>query len=268
MAHFHFIDPYQPLESPIHHLDSRVKLVLTLGFIVTATLLPAGAWLAYGLLGAGVWLAEYLSGLGIRKVLRRSMLALPFVLAALPVVFTTPGSTWITFPIGSWSMSVRWEGIVRFLSVLIKSWLSLQAALVLVGTTSFPDLLAAMRALRVPRFLVATFGLMWRYLFLLVDEALRMSRAREARSTAPETAGRRVGGTMMWRAQVTGRMVGTLFLRTLERGERVYMAMIARGYDGEVRALSMPPLSQSDRVLLAVGSLFLVGVLLLGWMSW
>ncbi|WP_376793332.1 cobalt ECF transporter T component CbiQ [Thermoflexus sp.] len=267
MAHFHFNDPYQPLESPIHLLDPRVKLVLTMGFIVTATLLPAGAWLAYGLLGIGVLLTEYFSGLGIWKVLRRSIIALPFVLAALPMVFTAPGPAWITFSVGFWSLSVRMEGIVRFLSVLIKSWLSLQAALVLVGTTSFPDLLAAMRALGVPRFLVMTFGLMWRYLFLLADEALRMSRAREARSAAPGTAKARVGGTLMWRAQVTGRMVGTLFLRTLERGERVYMAMVARGYDGEVRTLSMPPLTQSDRVLLVVGSLFLIGVLFLGWVS-
>ncbi len=265
VTHFHFHDPYQPLDSPIHRLDPRVKLILALGFILTATLLPAGAWLSYALLGAAGWTAASLSGLGIRRVLRRSMLALPFVLAVLPVVFTAPGPSWLTFPLGSWQISVRAEGVIRFLSVLLKSWLSLQIAVIMVGTTAFPDLLAAMRAIGIPRFLVMTFGLMWRYLFVLVDEAIRMLRAREARSVAPEASGRRVGGTLTWRAQVTGQMVGTLFLRTLERGERIYMAMVARGYDGEVRMLFMPSLSRHDLVPLVGGLLFLLGVLLLGW---
>ncbi len=266
-THFHFHDPYQPLDSPVHRLDPRVKLILALGFILTATLLPVGAWLSYALLGAAAWMTAHLSGLGIRNVLRRSVLALPFVLAALPVVFTAPGPSWLTLSLGPWQIPVRVEGVIRFLSVLLKSWLSLQIAVILVGTTAFPDLLAAMRAMGVPRFLVMTFGLMWRYLFLLVDEAIRMLRAREARSIAPEVPGHRVGGTLAWRAQVTGRMVGTLFLRTLERGERIYMAMVARGYDGEVRMLPMPPLSGPDRALLAGGLLFLIGILLLGWVS-
>ncbi len=263
--HVHFHDPYCPLDSPVHRLDPRVKLALAVGFILTATLLPAGAWGSYILLGAAAWTGAYLSGLGIRTVLRRSMLALPFVLAALPVIFTAPGPPWLTFPLGPWRVFVRAEGVIRFLSVLLKSWLSLQAAVILVGTTSFPDLLAAMRAMGVPRFLVMTFGLMWRYLFLLVDEALRMLRAREARSVSPEAPGRRAGGTLAWRAQVTGQMVGTLFLRTLERGERIYLAMVARGYDGEVRMLSMPSLAHRDLVLLTGGGLFLLGVLLMGW---
>ncbi|GBD08300.1 Nickel transport protein NikQ [Candidatus Thermoflexus japonica] len=266
MTHFHFHDPYQPLDSPVHRLDPRVKLVLALGFILTATLLPAGAWLSYALMGAAAWTGAHLSGLGIRRVLRRSMLALPFVLAALPVIFTAPGPSWFTFPLGPWQVSVRGEGVIRFLSVLLKSWLSMQIAVILVGTTAFPDLLTAMRAIGVPRFLVMTFGLMWRYLFLLVDEALRMLRAREARSVAPEIPGRRVGGTLAWRARVTGQMVGTLFLRTLERGERIYMAMVARGYDGEVRMLSMPSLSYRDLAPLIGGLLVLLGALLLGWM--
>lgn len=266
-SHFHFHDPYLPLDSPVHRWDPRAKLVLALGFIGVATLLPAGAWLAYGLLGAAAWSTAYLSRLGIRRVLRRSVLAFPFVLAALPVVVTTPGTTWMVLPLGPWSIPIRGEGVVRFLSVLLKSWLSLQAAILLVGTTSFPELLAGMRALGVPRFFVMTFGLMWRYMFLLADEAIRMLRAREARSVAPAERGRRVGGTLAWRAQVTGRMVGTLFLRTLERGERIYMAMVARGYDGEVRMLSIPRMSRAERLGLLGGLLFLGGVLLFGWIA-
>ena len=73
-----------------------------------------------------------------------------------------------------------------------KSWLSVQAAIVLAACTPFPDLLQAMRAVRVPRLLVAMFGLMWRYLFVLADEALRLMRARSARSGVLE-AGRAPG---------------------------------------------------------------------------
>lgn len=263
-VHVHFHDPYQPLESPVHRRDPRVKLALTLAFIVTATALPGGAWAAYGLLALAVLGAALLSGLGVRRVWRRSALALPFVLAALPVVFTAPGPPVFQWEMGPWTLSVRAEGVVRFLSVLIKAWLSAQAAVVLVGTTSFPDLLAAMRGLGMPRILVQTVGLMWRYLFLLADEAVRMLRAREARSPDPGIPGRRVGGTLGWRARVTGQMAGMVFLRALERGERIYLAMVARGYDGEIRALPAPPLSAVDGGVLVGGLAFLGLVLLVG----
>jgi len=108
-----------------------------------------------------------------------------------------------------------------------------------------------MRAVKIPRLLVAIFGLMWRYLFVLADEALRLLRAREARSAESPTSppqgkgtpfpwqGRGWGlGPLLWRGQVAGGMVGNLFLRSLERGERIYAAMAARGYDGEVRTLA------------------------------
>src|SRR4030042_622762 len=76
-------------------------------------------------------------------------------------------------------------------SVTLKSWLSVQAAVVMASATPFPELLQAMRAVRIPRLLVAMFGLMWRYTFVLVDEALRLMRARAARSGQSAQAGYR-----------------------------------------------------------------------------
>ena len=76
----------------------------------------------------------------------------------------------------------HYPGLERFVSIAIKSWLSVQAAIVLASSTSFPDLLVAMRALHVPQLLVSIFGLMWRYMFVLVDEATRLLRARASRS--------------------------------------------------------------------------------------
>ncbi len=86
-------------------------------------------------------------------------------------------------------------------------------------------LLHVLRHLRVPPLLVAVIGLMVRYLTVLSDAALRLMRARDARSVGS-------GGSLLWRVQVTGNMVGQLFLRSYDRSQRVYQALLARGFDG------------------------------------
>ncbi len=244
--HVHFLDPFHNGTSLIHRLDPRVKLVFTLAYIVTASLLPFGAWAAYVLLLAIVLSVELASELGIGYVLRRALLATPFVLAAVPLIFTVPGTLLFTFSLGAWTFTASLEGVERLLSIAFKSWVSVQMAIVLAATTSFPNLLMAMRGIGIPRLLVAIVGLMWRYIFVLVDQALRLLRARAARSGATPEMGRRVGGSIVWRAQTTGGMAGNLLMRGFERGDRIYAAMAARGYDGEVRAFPLPqvPLTQ------------------------
>jgi cobalt/nickel transport system permease protein len=259
--HLHFLDPYQHRLSPIHALDARLKFVLTLAFILTVSLTPVGAWPVYLLLLALIFSVEILSALGIKYVHRRALLALPFMLAALPVLFTIEGQALFTIPIGAWTLTASVEGLERFVSVALKSWLSVQAAVVLAASTQFPDLLQAMRAVGIPRLLVGMFGLMWRYLFVLVDEAMRLTRARAARSGQSGAAGARSGGSVAWRARVTGGMAGSLFLRAFERSDRIYVAMLSRGYDGEVRALPPPPFTGAGWLLLA-GGLALLGILL------
>jgi cobalt/nickel transport system permease protein len=304
--HISFLDPYQPRPSLIHRLDARVKLALTLVFILTTALAPAGAWPVYVLLFALALAVEILSELGVGHVLRRAALALPFALAALPVLFTVPGPALLTVPIGPWSLTITGPGLERFVSIVLKSWISVQMAIVLAASTRFPELLLAMRAIRIPRLLVAVFGLMWRYLFVLADEALRLLRARSARSgmpyrssdsgltteaqrsrrlldglrarrvsvvqssTAPdlERGVGKIGGGIAWRARVTGGMAGSLFLRAFERSDRIYAAMAARGYDGEVRAFPLPPISPASWAVL-LGGLSLLGVLtLFGFLFW
>jgi cobalt/nickel transport system permease protein len=153
------------------------------------------------------------------------------------------------------------SGLERFLSIAVKSWLSVQAAVLLTATTRMPDLLVAMRALKLPRLLIATVSLMWRYLFVLADETMRMLRARTSRSAALDGRG---GGSLFWRASVTGAMAGTLFLRGYERSERIYNAMLARGYDGSVRAATQRPLTRGERDIVVVGLVVLASVLTLG----
>ena len=266
--HIHFLDPYRPRLSPIHVFEARLKLVLVLIFIFTNTLLPMKAWPIYILMFSLVLAGEILSEMGVGYVLKRSILALPFALAALPLLFTLPGSSLFNFTVGTWELSISQAGLERFVGIALKSWISLQAAILLASTTTFPDLLFAMRAIRIPRLLVSVFGLMWRYLFVLVDEALRLMRARTARSGQSDQPGLKSGGSLAWRARVTGGMAGNLFLRGLERSDRIYMAMVSRGYDGEVRSLPMPRISPMDWLVLVLG-LILMGLLLtLGLVFW
>ena len=254
------LDPYQKGDSALHRLDARVQLPLTLGFILVTALLPVRAWAVYLLLVAVVWAAALFSELGLGYVLKRSLIALPFALAALPVLFTIPGAP--LWYIGS--LTISQPGLERFAAVLLKSWISVQAAILLAGTHNLSELLLAMRALRFPRLLVAVMGLMWRYLYLIVDEAARLMRARQARSGEAASEQGKKGGTVVWRAKVTGGMAGSLLLRSFERSERVYAAMLARGYDGEVRSLSVPGISTIHRRVLWTGLTVLAILLLFG----
>lgn len=258
--HVSFLDPYHHRHSLAHSLDARIKLVLIVAFILTTALAPTAAWPVYVLLLALALAAEVLSEMGILFFLKRSLLAVPFVLAALPVLFTIPGPPLAALPFG---LSISTPGLERFASVALKSWISVQMAVLLAVTTPFPEILSAMRALKLPRLLVAIIGLMWRYLFVMVDEALRLMRARDARSTHPDAA-YRPGGSLAWRARVTGGMAGSLLLRSLDRSDRIYHAMLSRGYDGEPRGLPARPLRSADWLVLAGGLALLASLLLLG----
>jgi cobalt/nickel transport system permease protein len=266
--HVHFLDPYRPRNSPVHHLDARVKLVLALAFILTTAFLPAGAWPAYILLFSLLLSVEILSDLGVSYVFKRASLALPFVLAALPVIFTLEGPPLLRLPLFGWTLVATTTGVERFASIALKSWLSVQAAILLAASTPFPDLLVAMRAIKVPRLIVAVFGLMWRYLFVLVDEALRLLRARAARSGNAAQPGLKPGGSLAWRAKVAGGMAGSLFLRGFERSDRIYMAMLSRGYDGEARSLPLPRLEGAHWLILGAGLVLLVILLGFGVLFW
>jgi len=247
--HLHLLDQYHSGQSPVHRLDARLKVALTLGFVTACSLTPAGSWRAFAALGL-LWLISALTArVPLSLLLRRSLVALPFTLAAATLLVTTPGAPLLRLPLAS--LTITDAGLIAFLSVLLRSWLSLLMALLLSATTTFPDLLVALRALRVPRTLVAVVAFMLRYFFVLGDEALRLLRAREARSAA--VSGQRAGGAILWRARVAGGMVGSLFLRSTGRSERIFQAMASRGYQGELRTLTSPRLRPAD---VLVGLLF------------
>ncbi|HIC88016.1 MAG TPA: cobalt ECF transporter T component CbiQ, partial [Anaerolineae bacterium] len=157
-----------------------------------------------------------------------------------------------------WQLTISDTGLARFVTVMLKSWLSVLAALLLTASTPFPEMLTGLRGIGVPRVLVAIIAFMFRYAFILADEALRLMRAREARSARPSARihiDGKVGGSLGWRARVTGGMVGNLFVRSFERSERIYNAMLSRGYAGDLRTLQSPALRPWH---LAAGGSFLM----------
>lgn len=256
--HSDIFDRYHSGESRLHVLDPRVKVLSAVGFILAIVLLPDGAWPAYLLAWGMILAASLLSRLGLGFAFRRSFVALPFALAAVTAMFNVPGEPLWTWQIGSLELTATVEGMIRFFSIVIRSWLSVQAAILLVAVTQFPDLIHALEHLRVPVILTTIVAFLYRYLFVLADEVLRLTRARAARSaTVP---GQKSGGSVFWRAGIAGHMAGQLFLRSYERSDRIYNAMLARGYTGHIRTLHPHVMTRADWL---AGALALTCMLLL-----
>jgi cobalt/nickel transport system permease protein len=245
-------------------MDARVKVIFTLAFVLFLSLTPFGAWPAYILFLAFILSVTLFSRLGLGFVLKRALLALSFVLAAFPLIFIGPPPH-VTLPVFQGiQVSYSPEGLGRFASIALKSWISVQAAILLAATTRFPDLLIALQQLRIPKLFVAIIGLMWRYLFVISEEVTRMIRARTSRSATMSGSHNGEGGTVFWRARVAGGMAGSLFLRSLERSDRVYAAMLSRGYTGELPTSDTKPLSKNDRRILGLGLSLLALLWVLG----
>ncbi|MGI5917945.1 MAG: cobalt ECF transporter T component CbiQ [Anaerolineae bacterium] len=248
-----WLDPYRDGKSVVHRADPRVKLVVVLALLIIISLTPAAFWPAYVAYLGTLMLLIALARLKPVDVIKRSALALPFALMAVAgVLAVREGYPLVTVPLLRWQIIITDVGLYRFLTVLARAWLSLLLVATLIMTTHFTELVVAMRGIGIPRVLTAIIGLMYRYIYVLIDEAQRMMRARDARSAEVDAA--QAGGSLRWRAQVTGHMVGTLFLRTYERSERIYQAMLARGYAGEIRMLRPPVVSRRD---LAAGALLI-----------
>ncbi len=229
-----FLDKYSGLESPIHRLDPRTKMILGLAFILTVLGTPERAWHAFGFNLGLILLAGISSRIPLQYLLTRSAAIVPF--AFLVTLFRV-------LPQGK-------EGLVAGAVIGLKAWLSALALVLLSATTPFPLLLKGMEKLRMPPALVQILSFMYRYIFVLVDEAMRMERAWESR-----------GAGARWWASFRGMagVAGVLFIRSYERAERVYQAMLARGFDGEVRTLNPLRFSSWD-LAFALLSLACLGI--------
>ncbi len=245
----HLADSYTDTGSVLHTADARAKVVAAVGLILLIGLAPVGAFGAYVGFFALIMAGALAARVDPLTVVRRSLVAVPFALAALTLIFTVPGPVLARLPLTGWPVTE--PGVVRFASILFKSVLSVQVAALLMLTTHFTETVWALGRLRVPRELTAIISFMYRYIFVLVEEAQRLTRARDARSAVlPEVRSR--GRSLVFRARTTGRLIGSLFLRGFARSERVYMAMVSRGYQGEIRVLGASPLTRRDALIVAV----------------
>jgi cobalt/nickel transport system permease protein len=273
--HSDAFDRYHHQHSALHHLDPRIKVLVSIAFILSNALLPDGAWMAFALSWLFLLLANALSDLGLGFTFRRSLIALPFALVAVTVLFSIPGNPIFQFHL-MWDFTITDAGLLRFVSIVIRSWLSVQMAVLLVAATRFPDLIHAFEHLRVPVILTTIIAFLYRYLFILTDEVMRLLRARQSRSaSAPTTlqqtqegtslkGGQKSGGSVLWRARVAGNMAGQLFLRSYERSDRIYNAMLARGYTGQLRTLNPHELHGRDWAYAIIASLFILVIQFVG----
>jgi cobalt/nickel transport system permease protein len=197
----------------------------------------------------GILLAASWAHVGGLQLARGALVAVPFALAALPLVFTRPEDPLGSVALGPLVLTISGEGVRMVTTIVLKSWLSVQIALLLAYTTPFHDLIDALRELRLPRLMVAIISFMYRYLGVVGDEAARMNRAKASRAAIGDSG--RPGGSLLWRARVTGAMVGSLFVRSYERSERVYAAMQSRGFDSDFRHMALRRLEPAE--LLALG---------------
>jgi cobalt/nickel transport system permease protein len=241
----------------VHRADARIKFLAAIAFIVAVSLLPVGAYLALAVAWAATLAVAVLAHLGPARTVRASFVALPFLLAAVPLIFTRPEDPLGRLDLGPLGLTISGEGLRQFTTIALKSWISVQAAMLLAFTTPFHELVDGLRQLRLPRIMVSIISFMYRYLAVLTDEASRLMRARAARSGGRE--GTRSGGSVRWRATVTGRMAGSLFLRSYERSERIYAAMQARGFEGTLRHMHGRGMTVRE-----LGALAMIVVLLVG----
>jgi len=220
-----FLDEYSSLESVIHKLDPRAKLIGFVALVVLCVSTPPNLWLAFVVYLALEAVILLLSHVPLRHVAKRMLIVIPFILAvALFIPFFNKGGG--SYNLGPLAVSAH--GLTILWNVAIKSTVSVVAVILLSSTTPFPDLLRGMEKLKVPRIITTTLSFTYRYIFVLMDELQRMRRARDSRGWS---------GKWLWQAKVIGHMIGALFLRSYERGERVYASMLSRGYDGRVGAI-------------------------------
>ena len=260
--HADAFDRYYAAESPLHRLDPRVKVVVTVALIIYKAQLPGGGGAAGGVGWVLLLMGDSSANQGGGFTFRRSFIALPFMLVAVSAIFAPSGQPLAEWRVFGISLAPTDVGIVRFGSILLRTWLSVQAGILLVAVTQFPDLIHAFEHLRVPAVLTTIIAFLYRYLFVLADEVLRLLRARDSRSAA--LPGQKSGRTVFWRAQIAGHMAGQLFLRSYERSDRIYNAMLARGYTGQMRTLRAHVMRRRDWLVLSVSILALLFVQLIG----
>lgn len=197
-----YIDRYARLDSPVHRIRSEYKLAAAVGLVVATVAVPFPFTPYYAPVALLLFVITGLSGIPVSFLVRRLLLLQPVVAGVVVLAFFRPDG---------WTIAAR---------IALKSNICLTTMLLLANTTPFSGLLSVLTRLHVPGLLVTVLSLMYRYVFLLIDQGERMMRARRSRTF--------VRRRLSW---MTGAgIIAQLFIRSTERAERVFAAMTARGW--------------------------------------
>lgn len=236
--HHAYLDKFAGLDSLVHRLDPRAKVVAVVVFMAFVISVPRHDVLPLVpyFLFPGVLIA--LSGVPVRYLLKRVVITSPLLLSL--IVFPPLFSREVVGRVGGVAVTT---GMLNAANLALKFCLCLLATLVLTSTTRFDRLLRGLQWMGLPRVLVVQLSFLYRYLFVMADESIRMRIAGESRLLRLAPLGRRL--------RAVGGAIGVLFLRTLDRSERIYAAMASRGFDGTVRILSELRFRPADALFLA-----------------
>ena len=201
--HHDYLDRYSGLDSPVHRTPAGVKLACALLLLLATILIPMSRAVFFAGMAFALITIAALSRVPLGFLLRRLLMLEPFVLGVAVLSLLQPG------------------GLTVFLRLVARGTLCLSTVILLSSTTPFAEMLRVLRKLRLPAILITMLALMYRYVFVLVDEAERMSRARASRTFRRDRS-------RAWRTR--GNLIGQLFVRSTERAERIYAAMCARGW--------------------------------------
>ena len=222
---FHHLDQFAHVDSVIARRAPTVRVVGTVVIALGAALLPVGAWpqmAGLGLLVIGLVAAARIPAgtFSIRRVPPRAFV----LLVSGAVLVLAPGEPLVRLG----PVTVTDTGLTRFGSVLGRAAVALGAAVILVSTTPFDELIHALRTLRVPHVVTTALGLAYRFLYILNDEAERLRRAARSRNAADGAAPRR---------RLLFGITGAVLQRSFDRSERLHRAMLSRGYTGQMPSL-------------------------------
>ncbi len=223
MAGGHSHPLYRDVGSAVHRLPPEVKIVASVLFTVLVVLTPRTQFWAFGVYLALIGAVAAAARVPAWWLATRSLIELPFVVLALALPFLGAG------PRVSWlGVSLSVAGLLGAWNILAKGTLGVLSSLLLAATTQQRDLILGLDRLRAPAVITQIATFMLRYAEVLTAEARRMRIARLSRGYDPR---------FLWQAYAFATGAGSLFLRAYERGERVYLAMLSRGYAGRLPAV-------------------------------
>lgn len=245
--HHNYVDQFAHGNSTVHRLDARAKLLAVLAY--TTVLISFDR---YEIVGLAPMFLLPLVGLYAGRIpaafaVKRLLILSPFI-AMLCLASPLFDSRAHALGIGPWHVAVA-GGWLTAGDIFLKFALGVLALTAMMCTTPFALLLEAMRKGGMPKLLAMQLGFLYRYIFVLIDQAMRVRRARDFRGAAVAGASRRLAAV--------GGIVGSLFVRTLERSERIHVAMCARGYRGEPHSLEQLRFTSADAIFLAAVAIYL-----------